>query len=160
MARVLIPQNIRRYDHNPKGSSTAVVTMKGHNPFERRPGPEGLAPMMHRVRGGLAGLGDTAVQYGPPPPPAATPAPAPATTGINWGAIAQATATAIQPLAAAEAQRLLQRQTAVPMNYTAPSSLPVGYQPVAAPKSKMPWIVGGVGAVAAIGVLFLVLRRR
>lgn len=159
MARVLIPMNPRRYDHNPKGSSTAVVTMKGNNPFENRNvGRDGMQPMLRRQRGGLAGLGDDAVQYGPPSPPAT--APATPASSINWGAIAQATATAIQPLATAEAQRLLQKQTAIPMSSQAPTALPVGYRPAVAAPSKLPWILGGVGAVAAIGVLFLVLRRK
>jgi hypothetical protein len=61
MARVLVPQNPRRYNHNPRGSSTAVVTMKANNPFERAlAGPEGL----RRVPGaqlpgmGFWGMGD------------------------------------------------------------------------------------------------------
>lgn len=161
MARVLIPQNPRRYNFNPKGSSTAVVTMKGHNPFERRPGPEGLAPMTRRVRGSLAGVaGMSGLGDGPvlgPPSPAATDS---GSTPINWAAIAQATATAIQPLATAEAARLLPKAPTIPIPGQTPTALPVGYTVVPKPASKMPWIVGGIGAVAALGVLFMVMRRK
>ena len=156
MARVLIPTYPRRYNHNPKGSATAVVTMKGANPFERTGSREALRPILRAPRpGGLSGLGDGPV-LGPPSPAATDSGSKP----IDWGKIAEATATAIQPLAAAQAARLLPKPVVQSLPGSAPSALPVGYTVLPQPKSKLPWIIGGVGAVAAIGVLFLVLRRR
>jgi hypothetical protein len=68
MARVMVPQMPRRYNHNPRGgSATAVVTMRAQNPFETQlAGPEGL----RRVRGmrlagmGYWGMGDSTDQSG------------------------------------------------------------------------------------------------
>lgn len=165
MARVMIPVQPRRYNFNPKGSATAVVTMRGHNPFERTTSREALQPYMLRSRpGGLAGLGDdapgTGAMLGPPSPtPAATDS---GSTPIDWTKIAQLTAAAVQPLATAEASKLLTKATASTLpGQTAPKPLAVGAQPIVAkPASKLPWILGGVGAVAAIGILFLVLRKK
>jgi hypothetical protein len=61
MARVMVPQQRRTYNHNPRGSATAVVTMKGNNPFERAlAGPEGLVRVQRGILPGMGywGLGD------------------------------------------------------------------------------------------------------
>lgn len=68
MARVMVPQMPRRYNHNPRGgSATAVVTMRAQNPFETQlAGPEGL----RRVRGvRLAGMGYWGMGDDPAPIP-------------------------------------------------------------------------------------------
>ncbi len=159
MARVLIPVVPRRYNHNPRGSSTAVVTMAGHNPFES--GVSGL----HRISsnpGQLAGLGgaglgaDPAPVYGPPAPGATDSG----TTPINWAGIAQAVATAATPLVAAEAQRLVPSQAAR-IQGAAATMLPVNPQiSYPKPKSKMPYVLVGVGVVGLAAAFFLMRRKK
>lgn len=158
MARVLVPVMPRRYNHNPVGSSTAIVTMRGANPFES--GVAGLRRVSTRpgqLAGlGSAGLGDEAPIMGPPSP-AATDS---GTTPINWAGMAQAVATAAQPLVAAQAARLLPPKITTLTGQYAPQPLPVNPQYMPAPKSKMPYVLIGVGVVGLAAAFFLLRRKK
>ncbi len=158
MARVIIPQNARTYNQNPQGSSTTTVMMKAQNPFENRNvGRDGMTPIMRAQRGSLAGLGADPPLLGPPSP--AQPEGSTG-TGINWGAIAAATATAIQPLASAEAQRLITKGSQQ-IPGASGFVLPVGQQPYPPkPASKLPWILTGVGVLGLVVAVVLVMRKR
>lgn len=156
MARVLIPTMPRSYNHNPRGSSTTVVTMRGSNPFE-----SGVAGLVRTSRypGQLAGLGGAglgadAPVMGPPAPGATDSG----TTPINWAGMAQAVATAAQPLIAAQAQRLLPNQAAA-LTGAGVQFLPVNPQVMPPKPSKLPYVLVGVGVIG-LAAAFLLMRKK
>ncbi len=158
MARVLVPVMPRRYNHNPRGSATAIVTMKGSNPFES--GVAGLrrvSPYPGQLAGlGSAGLGD---EMGPPLPPTSGPATS-GTTPIDWTGMVKAAATAAQPILNAQAARLLPRQGVTAVQGVAAQMLPVGVQyPAPKPASKLPYVLVGVGVIG-LGAAVLLMRRK
>lgn len=60
MARVIVPQNARRYDPNARGAVTTIVTMKSNNPFETERARVTTPALANRGRLMLAGLGEAA----------------------------------------------------------------------------------------------------
>lgn len=165
MARVLVPVNPRSYNHNPRGSATAVVTMGGRNPFE------GGAPILvHKGSAlpGMSGLGDTAA----PAPAGATPT----SDSSSWitgllSSIVPAITTVGTQLASGRINELYPPQS---QNISAqgPQALPGqgGPQQLAtgpqsylvyppAPKSNMPYILIGVGVVG-LGLAFMLSKKR
>ncbi len=156
MARVLVPVMPRRYNHNPVGSSTAVVTMRGSNPFES--GVAGLK-RVSSYPGQLAGLGAAGLGDAPimgPPNPNATDS---GTTPINWAGMVQSVATAAQPLISAQATRLLSPQVNTIAGQYLPQPLPVNPQLMQPKSSKMPYVLVGAG-VLGLGLVFLLMRRK
>ncbi len=147
MARVLMPTMPRSYNHNPRGSSTATVVMKGDNPFERR-----TIMTNSRLAGGalpgMSGLGDAA------------PAPAPAAAATDWTGVAAALAQAGvqiggQAIAAHYAPNqplstpVIQQLQAINPNAQRPQQ-----------SSVLPWALGGGALVLGLGVLYLMVRTR
>lgn len=171
MARVLVPTYAKTYNHNPRGSATATVSLAGRNPFEggvpvRMKAPTSFLPMGaypdNMPFGGMGGLGD-----GEATPTAASPAAASWwQTGLTTvlGAGAQ---IGTQLVGARINQLYPPSNPPVPttgmqnINGTPVATLPIGqqYYPPAAPASKMPMILIGVGVVGLIAA-FMMTRKR
>ena len=167
MATQILRTNRRSYNHNPQGSSTAVVTTAADNPFERR--------VSLRTTSMLPGLGSLGVDE---PAPAAAPATSPwlsllqtGLTNIGLTAIAANVLPSphSQPLSAQGVQQL---HAAGAINLTTPSTSPVPpANTVAYPirdtmvphpggiMSMLPWIVGGV-AILSVGGLVLFKKKK
>lgn len=163
MARVLIPVQARTYNHNPRGSATAHVTMSGRNPFE------GGGVVVHKgsaIPGmsGLSGLGEDSA--------GATPTSSSPSwmTGLLSSIIPAVTSVGTQ-LASARISNLYPPQTPQLQSQGAqvlpgqggPQQLATGPQsyvvyPPAAP-SKMPMILIGLGVVG-LGVAFMMSKKR
>lgn len=150
MARVLIPVMRRTYDHNPRGSATATVMMKGNNPFEQR-----SLLVNGKLAGGalpgMSGLGD-----------AAAPAPAPAAPATDWNTVAQQLAQAAIQVGGSVATGAINQRYATNQRLPAVGStqIPVVnsnsvYQPRA---SWAPWAIGG--GVLGVGLVAILLLRR
>jgi len=148
MARVLIPVYKRRYNPNPKGSSTTQVLMPSDNPFERR---TSIVNQSRTMMPGMGGLGDIAPV-------------APASTGINWGAITQGAVTAgtqVGQVALTNAvNKILPPPKPVPMQYPQAQPLPMSYSPAAQKKSILPWAIGGGVLVLGIGALLMLRGKK
>lgn len=164
MARVLVPVHDRKYNHNPRGSATATVTMSGRNPFEGTG-----AVLVHKGSAlpGMSGLGDTAA-------PAAGASPTSDSsswmTGLLSSIIPAVTSVGTQ-LATGRINQLYPPPTpALPTTnaqllpgQSGPQTLPVGAQsyiayPPATP-SKLPYILIGVGVVG-LGLAFMLSKKR
>jgi hypothetical protein len=63
MARVIVPQNARRYDPNARGAVTTFVTMRSNNPFENERAQITTPALANRGRVMLAGLGEEAIDW-------------------------------------------------------------------------------------------------
>ncbi len=149
MARILMPTMARRYNPNPRGSSTTTVTMKSNNPFEHR-------VSLHDANAlpGMSGLGDNNTEASM----ATTPAPA-APGGFDWGALANTLAqTGVSVGGQLATNRIQQLYGPKPQPLQAAGStyLPVGI-PYAQPKSWLPWAIIGGGVVLA-GTLLIAFR--
>jgi hypothetical protein len=152
MARVLIPLNPRRYNYNPRGSSTAQVTMRADNPFER---PTQLMNASRGMLPGMGFIGDDA-------------APAPADAGFDWTKILTGVATAATPIAQQVIQnRIQQLYGPKPAALVGPtmSLLPgqTGAQvPMPLPKKKsiLPWAIGGGVLLLGIGALVMMRKKK
>jgi hypothetical protein len=151
MARVLIPVNPRRYNYNPRGSSTAQVTMRSDNPFER---PTQLMNASRGMLPGMGFIGDDA-------------APAPADTGIDWTKILTGVATAATPVAQQVIQnRIQQLYGPKPAALVGPTmSLLPGQTGAALPRpapkrSILPWAIGGGVLLIGIGALFMLRKKK
>lgn len=145
MARILMPTMARRYNANPKGSSTTTVTMKSNNPFESR-----VALLSGGALPGMSGLGEE---------PGNQPATTPAAAGFDWTALAQSIAGAgVQVGGQLATNRIQQLYGPKPQQLTGPGAvpLPIGI-PYAQPKSWMPWAIMGGGVVLA-GVMLFAFR--
>lgn len=160
MARVLIPQNSRIYNQNPRGSSTATVLMKGNNPFER-PIRMTNARLAGGAIPGMSGLGDDSTGYdtgegninasgqavtAPGPNSAAAP-------GIDWTKLLTGVATAGAQVGTAA---LNQRINTIGGNTKLPV---VNANAKPASSSVMPWAIGGGALVVGLGLLFLMIRK-
>lgn len=186
MARVLIPQNARIYNQNPKGSATAVVTMRAENPFEggrsslvrnraniptvatlagvgrssAMPGMGGVA----RTSGALPGMGEDAA--------------APASTGFDFSSLLNTgiqaitsvgtnlvnnrVATLYGPSTQAVTTPQMQSASSPTINVMSPTGA-TSQQPIIiqAPAAKTNWLpialIGGGAAVLAI--IFLMKKK-
>jgi hypothetical protein len=158
MARVLIPITPRRYNYNPRGSSTAQVTMRSDNPFERPTrivnAPRSMLPGM-----GFIGEGEDG---------SAAPT-APADTGFDWTKLLTGVATAATPIAQQVVQNRIQElygpQPAALVGPTMSllpgqtgAKLPVMVPP--AKKSVVPWAIGGGVLLLGIAALFLMRKKK
>lgn len=167
MAQVLIPQNARRYNHNPRGSATAVVTMKGLNPFEggRRAvieHPGSALPGMSGLEG-LSGLGEA---QGATPTAEAGGAMTDILSNIVKAATTVGTTLAtarINELYPAQSPQSIPSQGSQQISQSQINTLPLGPQSTVsyppAPASKLPWILGAVG-IAGLGLAFFLSRKK
>lgn len=149
MARVLMPTMARRYNPNPRGSSTTTVTMKSNNPFESRVSlhESGALP-------GMSGLGADTLATSPAPMAAQAPS-----GGFDYTAllnsIAQAGVSVGGQLATNRIQELYGPKPQ-PLSAAGAQYLPVGV-PYAQPKPWLPVAIIGGGVVLA-GVLLFAFR--
>lgn len=151
MARVLIPVHARRYNPNPRGSSTTTVMMRADNPFESR------STIINGQRSGsmpgMGGLGDA-------PVPATSPvssAPAAASTGIDWTKLLTGVSQVGVQVGGQLAQNAIQQHYGQ-LPAQQPMLLPTQTHPglrVAQPSSWVPIAVIGGAAVLGIGILFM-----
>jgi hypothetical protein len=156
MAKVMVPVQPRIYNHNPRGSATAVVTMKGNNPFERAlAGPEGLVQVRAGIMPGMGywGLGDSQNTPSNPEfftldPGGENPA-APSFVPADLTAFAVPTDTGSNPIQTPATMSPLTAQSAYPQ--PAPSATPVfqsTFTPQSAPNASGVPHAGGAAAVA------------
>ena len=158
MARVLMPTMARRYNPNPRGSSTTTVTMRSHNPFESR------VSLLNGMGGGalpgMSGLGDNndAEAMATTPTPAA---PAASAGAFDWTALAQSLATAgvqVGGQLATNRVNQLYGPAAKPLTAAGAVKLPVG-TPLSQPSTILPWAIAGGGVVLA-GILLFAFRGK
>jgi hypothetical protein len=147
MATVIHQIRKQSYDHNPRGSATAHVTMRQDNPFDRR-----VVSAIRDLRG--LDLGD-ATQTDP----GAVAAPASGGFWSNMGSGILSTLTSVGakviPALAVTAVQAAGDSGAIPG--VAPVQAPA---PVAPPKPAMPAWVIPAGVAAAGIVLFLAMRKK
>lgn len=148
MARVLMPTMARRYNPNPRGSSTTTVTMKSNNPFESN-------IQLHNANAlpGMSGLGNVAPAPATSPNPMAAQAPS---GGFDWTGLMNAIGqTGVQVGGQLATNRIQELYGPKPQPLTAPGAqyLPVGV-PLAQPKPWLPWALVGGGVLAAGVILF------
>jgi hypothetical protein len=147
MAIAFSPSTRRRYNHNPRGSATAHVTLPSNNPFERR------ITVVNDSRSMIPGMGDLGAEAAPKP-------------GIDWASIATGVSNAAiqvgQQAATNAVNRILPPPPSTVLQAPQTQYLQPSYPTYApAPKSGISkWVIGGGIAVLGIGVLFLVTRKK
>lgn len=161
MARVLIPVVPRRYNHNPRGSSTVQVQMRGDNPFER---PTMLVNSNRRMLPGMGGLGTTLDTTPIQQAAAQTVDQAASGGGFSWsGLLSKVTGAAVDVGTAYATNRIQTLYGPKPAPLPVPQTTLLPGQPGApaaypAAPSKMPMILG-VAAVVGVGA-FMFLRKK
>jgi hypothetical protein len=144
MAVVQVPIMARRYNHNPRGSSTSTVVMKSNNPWDRK--SQLVNASSATLRGGalpgMSGLGDDI------PTTNATPIPTTGTSDLT-AAIGAAAA-----LATARVQQLYGAGSSALPIANANARPPLAPGAPAPAGSSLPLIIG-IGGIGLVAYLFL-----
>jgi len=163
MARILVPVNKRTYNHNPRGSATAVVSMRGRNPFE------GSAPVLVHKGSAIPGMsGIDGLGADGATPTSATPSwmsnllssVVPLATSVGTTLVQNRMTTLYPPQTQsvqAQGAQMLPGQSGPNQLSTGPQSILV-YPPAPA-KSNMPMILIAVGVIG-LGAAFMMSKKK